>query len=441
MGFCFKYIKRIVSSVLLAGVVSSPVMGAANGGAAGLGDLNSKEKNTDFSGVQQGLDDSANFENKDSNQTFLSNNKRDASGIPAKDNPKAKKDTSDTAVKAYKQTSKNLVYAANGPSTKAGELNGKQIINEPGFLKSAVDAVKSSDPKVVSAAFLTLATAGGAVALAKNYSSNKDSNTTPIPDPFDPDQNSNNGNSNEKDDPNTLQNKLVKKEISKAVYLWITLGVALLAVLVVLFLYRTRILIKILGYDKCVKIFHWSDLDKKFYYRKIFGYKKYIEDFPADWWKLYTDKSYVKNLEKQFSNCNQEAYQESQYVFETNRKLQSESSLEHGDVNTDCNDSLRELFDICAKYVGAWIKRLEEKEVQISMNNENDFFLNCAGDKVSFGFFHAILCCLNLYPAFEQSTFPTDFSSNNHKSYQILFYLYNVEAALKWQLVIPDTRR
>ena len=441
MSFCLKYIKRSISSILLARVVSSSVMGAASGSAADLGSLKSKEKNTGFSGVQQGLDDSASFENKDSNQNFLSHNKKDASDVSAKDKLKAKKVPSDTDVKADKKTTKNFVYAENGPSAKAGEPNGEQFINKPGYLKSAFDAVKNLNSKVVVPAILAPTLAGGVGTLVKNYLSKEDGNTKPIPDPFDPDQNSNNGNSNEKDDPNTLQKELVKTENSKAVYLWITLSVALLAVLVVLFLYRTRILIKILGYDKCVKIFHWSDLDKKFYYRKIFGYKKYIEDFPADWWKLYTDKSYVKNLEKQFSNCNQEAYQESQYVFETNRKLQSESSLEHGDVNTDCNDSLRELFDICAKYVGAWIKRLEEKEVQISMNNENDFFLNCAGDKVSFGFFHAILCCLNLYPAFEQSTFPTDFSSNNHKSYQILFYLYNVEAALKWQLVIPDTRR
>ena len=57
MDFYLEYTKRIISSVLLAGVVSSSVMGAASGSAADLGGLNSKDKNTGSSGVQQGLDD------------------------------------------------------------------------------------------------------------------------------------------------------------------------------------------------------------------------------------------------------------------------------------------------------------------------------------------------------------------------------------------------
>ena len=76
MSFHIKYTKGIISSVLLAGVVSSPVIDAAGGSAANLGGLNSKEKKTGSSGVQQGLNDSANFDVKDSNQSFLSHNKK-----------------------------------------------------------------------------------------------------------------------------------------------------------------------------------------------------------------------------------------------------------------------------------------------------------------------------------------------------------------------------
>ena len=279
---------------MLAGVVSSPVVSAANGGALDLDSLNGKEKRKGSSGVQQGLGDSANFDVKDSNQSFLSHNKKDESDVSAKDKLKAKEDPSDTDVKFDKKATKNLVYTASGPSARDEELNGKQIVNKPGYLKSAVDAVKNLDPKVVSATLLTPATAGLAGTLVKNYLSKEDGNTKHIPGPVDPDQNSNNGNN----DPNTLKNKLVKKENSKAVYLWITLGVALLAVLVVLFLYRTKILIKILGYDRYVKIFQkdWGELDKKYYYREFFGYKKYIEDFPDDWWKMYEQLGNCKKL-------------------------------------------------------------------------------------------------------------------------------------------------
>ena len=232
MGFYLKYTKRIIGSVLLAGVVSSSVVSVESGGAANLGNLNSKEKRTGSSGTQQGLEDSANFDIKDSNQTFLSHNKnkKGASGISAKDDLKAKKDPSNIDIKADKQTTKGLVYTANDTKTKTKgrSSEGKGIVTKPSYLKGLVDAVKSSDSKAVGAAVLVPTSVGGTGALVKKYLSNKNGNTAPIPDPVDPDHNGNKI-------PSAPQDEMVKRENSKAVYLWVILGVVLLAVLVVLF--------------------------------------------------------------------------------------------------------------------------------------------------------------------------------------------------------------
>ena len=261
MDFYLKYTKRIISSVLLAGVVSSSVMGAASGSAANLGGLNGKEGKTGSSSTQQGLDDSANFDSKDLNQNFLSNDKKDASGISAKDNPKAKKAPSGTDARAKKQTTKNLVYTTNGPSTKDGELNGKQIVNKPGYLKSAVDAVKNLNPKVAVPSVLVPTLAGGVGALAKNYLSNKDGNTPPIPDPVDPDQDYNNQISNENDDPNALQNEPGEKKVSKLWWLFIL------------------VIPVILGVYKRGKIAKWIDNFAAAMYIKIFGLEEFCQNY------------------------------------------------------------------------------------------------------------------------------------------------------------------
>ena len=240
MDFYLKYTEKIIGSVLLAGVVSSPVVSAVGDDTVNLGGLNNKEKRTGSSGTQQGLEDSANFDIKDSNQNFLSNNKKYASDVSAKDNLKAKKAPGDTDVKADKQTTKNLLYTANGPSNKEGESNGgKQIMNKSGYLKSVVNAVKNADPKVISAALLTPATTGVAGALAKKYLLNKDGKTAPISGPVNPDQDSNNENSNENDDPNTLQNESGNKKVSK---LW---WLILLVVPVILGLYKKKRVVNI----------------------------------------------------------------------------------------------------------------------------------------------------------------------------------------------------
>lgn len=58
-------------------------------------------------------------------------------------------------------------------------------------------------------------------------------------------------------------------------------------------------MINVLGWEKYIKIFHsnWDKLDEKYYYREYFGYKKYIEKFPNDWWELYSDEEFIKGLE------------------------------------------------------------------------------------------------------------------------------------------------
>lgn len=216
MDFYSKYTKRIIGSVLLAGVVSSPVVSAVGDDIVNLGGLNSKEKRTGSSGTQQGLEDSVNFDIKDSNQAFLSHskNKKGASGISAKDDLKAKKDPSNTDIKADMQTTmKELVYTANDTKTKGRNSGGKGIVTGPRHSKNIVDAVKNSDPKVVSATVLAPTFVGGTGALVKKYLSNKNGNAVPIPDPVDPDQNSNNENSNGNDDPKTLQNESNKKRL------------------------------------------------------------------------------------------------------------------------------------------------------------------------------------------------------------------------------------
>ena len=119
-----------------------------------------------------------------------------------------------------------------------------------------------------------------------------------VPEPHIKDDDKNNDNPDphkkeeKKDEPVTPENRNSSKK-----YLWIILGIFGLAALVVMFIYRTRIMIKVFGWEKYVEKFHsnWSDWQKRFFYRKIFGYKKYIEKFSNDWWELYTGP-YLKGL-------------------------------------------------------------------------------------------------------------------------------------------------
>jgi hypothetical protein len=82
-----------------------------------------------------------------------------------------------------------------------------------------------------------------------------------------------------------------ENENSNKKYIWITLGVFGLSALIVMFIHRTRIMIKVLGWEKYVKKFRssWNELDKKYFYREYFGFKKYKKKFPKDWFELYTE--------------------------------------------------------------------------------------------------------------------------------------------------------
>ena len=77
MDFFFFFIKRIIGSVLLVGVVSSSVVSAAGDNTVSLGGLDSKEKRTGPGNVQQSLDNPTKSDTENLSQTFLDHTKDD----------------------------------------------------------------------------------------------------------------------------------------------------------------------------------------------------------------------------------------------------------------------------------------------------------------------------------------------------------------------------
>ena len=168
------------------------------------------------------------------------------------------------------QTTKDFVYTVNDTKTKGKNSEGKGIVTGPRHSKNIVDAVKNSDPKVVSATVLAPISLGALGAVVKYYLSKKDDNTAPIPDPVDPDQKSNNGSSN----PDTLQNGSGKKKISK---LW---WLILLVVPIILGLYKKK------------RVVNWASNFAAAMYIRVFG----LEEFCRNYDILYYDKNECKNM-------------------------------------------------------------------------------------------------------------------------------------------------
>ena len=293
MDFYLKYTKRSVSSVLLAGVISSAVTSIANVGAINLGSLNKKKKKMSSDNLE-----SANARSKD--QAFLDNINGDMSLSTTEDSltdeePPDNIDANSSSGDSPRIDSGNVGKQAKSTNMSVGNSDlknkGKKNPSNEGvsissaYQKSIVNALRNLNPKYTVPIVLFPALVGGLSGAVKSYASSKKANYDS--DYVDPDENIDITKTNEND--NSLKNNQNNKNSSNKVYRRIILGIASVVLIVFVFFYRRKLPIIVLGIDRWARIKGWDEANKRYFYRLRFGHKKYKKQFTDDWWKLYVE--------------------------------------------------------------------------------------------------------------------------------------------------------
>ena len=296
MDFCLEYTKRIIGSVLLAGVVSLSVMSSASCDAADLGNLSSKEEKTGSDDIleEESSDDLEGTDARGKNEAFSDNINGDKSLSTTEDSLTNEESPDSIDANSSSGDSPHTDSGITGSQTKDSDMlvgdsslgnNGKNpsdmgTSNKLSYQKNIVNALRKLDPKYTVPIVLFPALFGGLGGALKSYLQNRKAK-----DDFDTVED----HDTTKNDENNNEIIKHKENSSNAIYWKIILGIVGLVLIVLLFSYRKQLPIIVLGLDRWARIKGWDEKDKKYFYRLYFGHKKYKSQFPNDWWKLYIE--------------------------------------------------------------------------------------------------------------------------------------------------------
>ena len=184
-----------------------------------------------------------------------------------------------------------------------------------------------------------------------------------------------------------------------------------------------------------------NDISLRRIYRYTFGYKKYIGDFPDDWWELYTDESYMGNLKQRLWKFSQEIYQEINYVFETFRTMIEIALANNYDID-DSAKKLKSLYRLYSEHAAAWLADLMRKKVKVNMDDKGKFFLDSGTEhkRIYFEFICIITGNVeNIFFNWNVRQYLFEFKNVRDYCYYLLF-LYNVEVTLRNVLLVQGQK-